>query len=228
METYEKLEKSINKVFKTNTVHMTGTEEGTDEKNSEELINRQRNERPVALAVKWTKAERCMFPSDDSKKSLNRLGDGKYGAVLSYGGKERHTEMDTDNKEILSKRGEKSIIRCSTLKGNPQEMNLTSYIQGDYQSSGGNSHEKSINHTHQVEYNQGVKENPKTMIVTLCELQCRSSENLINQQKRSDERQMDQMVTPVHIPACTCYQTDPNNAVAEKTDEINNVDLQHG
>ena len=39
---------------------------------------------------------------------------------------------------------------------------------------------------------------------------------------------MDQMVTPVQIPACTCYQTDPNNAVAERTDEINNVDLQHG
>ena len=79
-----------------------------------------------------------------------------------------------------------------------------------------------------MENYQGVKENPKTMIVTLCEPQCKSSEKLIIQLKRSDKKQMDQLVTPVHIPACTYYQTDPNNAVAERTDEINNVDLQHG
>ena len=36
------------------------------------------------------------------------------------------------------------------------------------------------------------------------------------------------MVTPVHIPACTCYQTDPNNDVAKKTEELNKVDLQQG
>ena len=39
---------------------------------------------------------------------------------------------------------------------------------------------------------------------------------------------MDQIITPVHIPACMCYQRDPNNTVAERTDEINNVYLQHG
>ena len=36
------------------------------------------------------------------------------------------------------------------------------------------------------------------------------------------------MVTPVHIPACTCYQTDPNNDEAKKTEELNKVDLQQG
>ena len=228
MDTYEKPEKSINKVFEANTVHMTRKKECTDEKNSEELINRLRKERPVGHAVKWTIAEKCMFPSDDSEKSLNRLGDGKNSAVLSYGGKGSHTEMDTDSNEILSEKGEKSIVRCSTLKGNLQEMNLTSCIRGEYQSSEGISSKKSINHTNQVENYQGVKENPKTMIVTLCKPQCKSSEKSIIQPKRSDKKQMDQMVTPVHIPACMWYQTDPNNAVAERTDEINNVDLQHG
>ena len=73
METPEKPEKSINKVFEANTMHMTRKKECTDEKNSEELINRLRKERPVGHAVKWTIAEKCMFPSDDSEKSLNRL-----------------------------------------------------------------------------------------------------------------------------------------------------------
>ena len=59
-----------------------------------------------------------MFPSNDSEKSLNRLGDGKNSAVLSYGGKGSHTEMDTDSNDILSEKGEKLIVRCSTLKGN--------------------------------------------------------------------------------------------------------------
>ena len=39
MDAYEKTEKSINKVFKANTVHMTRKKECTDEKNSKELIN---------------------------------------------------------------------------------------------------------------------------------------------------------------------------------------------
>ena len=227
-DTYEKPEKSINRVFEVNTVHMTRKKECTDEKNREELINRLRNERPVGHAVRWTIAEKCMFPSDDSEKSLNHLGDGKNSAVLSYGGKGSHTEMDADSNEILSEKGEKSIVRCSTLKGNLQEMNFTSCIQGEYQSNEGISSEKSINHTNQVENYQGVKENPKTMIVTLCKPQCKSSEKSIIQLKRSDKKQMDQIVTPVHIPACTWYRTDPNNAVAERTDQINNVDLQHG
>ena len=216
MDTYEKPEKLIYKVFETNTVHMTRKKEGTDEKNSEELINRLRNERPVGHTVKWTVAEKCLFPSDDSEKSLNCLGDGKNTAVLSYWGKGSNTEMDTDSNEILSEKGEKLIIRYSTLKGNLQGMNLTSCIQGEYQSSEGISSEKLINHTHQVEYYQRVKENPKTMIVTLCEPQCKSSEKSIIQPKGSDKKQMDQMFTPVHIPACTCYQTYPNNAVAER------------
>ena len=226
MDTYEKPEKLINKVVETNTVHMTRKKEGTDENNSKELINQFRNKRPVGHTVKWTVVQKCMFPSNDSEESLNRLGDGEKRAVLSYGGKGSHTEMDTDSNEILSEKGQKSIIRCSTLKGNLQEMKLTLCIQGEYQSSEGISSKKSIYHTHQVEYYQGVKENPKTMIITLCEPQCKSSEKSIIQRKRSDKKQMDQMVTPVHIPACMCYQTDPNNAVAKRTDEINNVDLQ--
>ena len=66
------------------------------------------------------------------------------------------------------------------------------------------------------------------MMVTLCEVQSRNSENLINQLKRSDKKQLDQMVTSLHIPVCTCYQTDPNNDVAKKTEELNKVDLQQG
>ena len=177
MDTYVKPEKLINKVFEANTVHMTRKKECTNEKNIEELINRLRNERPVGHAVKWTVVEKCMFPSDGSEKSLNHLGDGKNSTVLSYGGKGSHREMDTNSNEILSEKGEKSIVRCSTLKGNIQEMNLTSRIRGEYQSSEGISSEKSINHTNQVENYQSVKENPKTMIVTLCEPQCKIAKN---------------------------------------------------
>ena len=44
-----------------------------------------------------------------------------------------------------------------------------------------------------------------------------------------DEKQLDQMVTSVHIPTYTCYQTDSNNNdVAKKTEEFNKVDLQQG
>ena len=59
-------------------------------------------------------------------------------------------------------------------------------------------------------------------------MQCRNSENFVNQPKGMDEKQLDQMVTPVHIPTCTCYQTDSNNDVTKKTEEFNKVDLQQG
>ena len=107
-------------------------------------------------------------------------------------------------------------------------MKVTPYSKGDYRLSEGNSIEELINRTCQVEYKQGLKEDSKAMMVTLCEVQCRNSKNSINQLKRSDEKQLDQMVTPVHIPACTCYQTESNNDVAKKTGEFNKVDLQQG
>ena len=114
---------------------------------------------------------------------------------------------------VGSEKGEKSIIRCSTVTGSPQEMKVTPYSKGDYRLSEGNSSEESINSTRQAEYKQGLEEDSKAMMVMLCKVQCRNSKNSINQLKRSDEKQLDQMVTPVHIPACTCYQTDPNNDV---------------
>ena len=69
----------------------------TDEKISKEPINRLGNKGPLGPTVKWTVTGRCVFPSEDSKKLLNRLGDEKCETLLSYGGKERHTEMNTDN-----------------------------------------------------------------------------------------------------------------------------------
>ena len=72
------------------------------------------------------------------------MGDGKYSAVLSYGGKGNHTEIDADSNEILSEKGEKSIVCCSTLKGNLQEMNSTLCIQGEYQSSEGISNKNQL------------------------------------------------------------------------------------
>ena len=235
----------------------------TDEKISEEPTNQLGNKGPLDPTVKWTVTGRCVFPSEDSEKLLYHLGDQKCETLLSYGGKERHTEMNTDNNRIVSEKsiiryntvkgnlqemswtsciqeeyqlsegvgsekGEKSIIRCSTVTGSPQEMKVTPYSKGDYRLSEGNSIEESINRTCQAEYKQGLKEDSNAMTVTLCEVQCRNSENLINQLKRSDEKQLDQMVTPVHIPACTCYQTDPNKDVAKKTEEFNKVDLQQG
>ena len=83
-----------------------------------------------------------MFPSEDSKKSLNRLLDEKCKTLLSYGGKERHTEMNTDNNRIGSEKCEKSIICYNTVKGNLQEMSWTSYIQEEYQLSEGMGSEK--------------------------------------------------------------------------------------
>ena len=83
-----------------------------------------------------------MFPSEDSEKSLNCLGDKKCETLLSYGGKERHTEMNTDNNRIVSEKCEKSIIRYNTVKGNLQEMSWTSCIQEEYQLSEGVGSEK--------------------------------------------------------------------------------------
>ena len=239
----------------------------TDEKISEEPINCLGNKGPLGPTVKWTVTGRCVFPSKDSQKLLNHLGDEKCETLLSYGGKERHTEMNTDNNRIVSEKcekliiryntvkgnlqemswtlciqeeyqlsegvgsekGEKLIIRCNTVTGSPQEMKVTPYsLKGDYRLSEGNSSKELINLTCQVEYKQGLKEDSKAMMVMLCEVQCRNNENSINQLERSDEKQLDQMVTPVHIPACTCYQTDINNDVAKKTEELNKVDLQQG
>ena len=207
-----------------------------------------------------------MFPSEDSEKSLNCPGNEKCETLVPYGGKERHTEMNTDNNRIVSEKyeksiiryntvkgnlqemnwtsriqeeyqlsegvdsekGEKLIIRCSTVTGSPQEMKVTPYGKGDYRLSGGKSTEESTNRIRQAEYKQGLKEDSKTMTIMLCGVQCRNSENSINQPKGMDEKQLDQMVTPVHIPTYTCYQTDSNNDVAKKTEEFNKVDLQQG
>ena len=127
-----------------------------------------------------------------------------------------------------SEKGEKLIIRCSTVTGSPQEMKVTPYSKEDYRLSEGNSSKELINRTCQAEYKQGLKEDSKAMMVTLWEVQCRNSKNSIDQLKRSDEKQLDQMVAPVHIHACTCYQMNPNNDVAKKTEEFNKVDLQQG
>ena len=127
-----------------------------------------------------------------------------------------------------SEKGEKLIIRCSTVTGSPQETKVTPYGKGDYRLSEGKSSKESTNCIRQAEYKQGLKEDSKTMTITLYGVQCRNSENLINQPKGTDEKQLDQMVTPVHIPTCTCYQTDSNNDVAKKTEEFNKVDLQQG
>ena len=132
------------------------------------------------------------------------------------------------SEEVGSEKGEKLIIRCSTVTGSPQEMKVTPYSKGDYRLSEGRSSEESTNRTRQAEYKQGFKEDSKTMTIMLCKVQCRNSENLINQPKRRDEKQLDQMVTSVHIPTCTCYQTDPNNDVSKKTEEFNKVDPQQG
>ena len=128
---------------------------------------------------------------------------------------------------MSSEESQKLIIRCSTLTENKQKMNLTHYSKGDYQLSGGNSNEKSINHKCQAIGDQTL-EGSKATTVKLYEIESRSSENSINQWKKSDEKQLDQMVTPVHIPTCMCYQTDPNNEVTKKTDESNKIDLQQG
>ena len=80
---------------------------------------------------------------------------------------------------------------------------------------------------HQIQYNQCVNKKPRSTIAMLCEVQYESSEKSIIQPReiRGDGKQMEQMVTPVDIPALTCYQTVPNNSVVEQTDEINNIDL---
>ena len=174
-----------------------------------------------------TEIGRCE-DSKDGEKSLNCIGNKKCETLLPYGGKERYTEMNTDDKRIASEKYEKLIICCSTVTGSPQEMKVTPYGKGDYRLSGGKSSEESTNRTRQLEYKQGLKEGSKTMTITLCGVQCRNSENSINQPKRTDEKQLDQMVTPVHIPTCTCYQTDSNNDAAKKTEEFNKVDLQQG
>ena len=129
---------------------------------------------------------------------------------------------------VGSEKGEKSITHCSTVTGSPQEMKVTPYGKVDYRLSEGKSSEESTNRIRQVEYKQGLKEDSKTMMIMWCGVQCRNSKNLINQPKGTDEKQLDQMVTPVHIPACTCYQTESNNDVAKKTIGFNKVDLQQG
>ena len=54
-----------------------------------------------------------------------------------------------------------------------------------------------------------------------------SSKELIIQPEgnRGDEKWTEEMVTPVGIPATTCYQTVVNNPVVEQTEEKNSTDL---
>ena len=88
-----------------------------------------------------TEIGRCQ-DSEDSEKSLNRMGNEKCETLLPYGQKERYTEMNTDNKRIASEKYEKLIIRYSTVTGSPQEMKVTPYGKGDYRLSGGKSSEE--------------------------------------------------------------------------------------
>ena len=113
----------------------------TDEKIGEEPINRLGNKGSLGPTVKWTETRRCE-DSKDSEKLLNRMRNEKGEALLPYRGKERHTEMNTDNKRIASEKYQKSIIRYSMVKGNLQEMNWTSCIQKEYQLSEGMGSEK--------------------------------------------------------------------------------------
>ena len=61
----------------------------TDEKISEELINRLLNKGPLGPTIKWTETGRCVFPSEDSEKSLNRLGNEKCETLLPWRGERK-------------------------------------------------------------------------------------------------------------------------------------------
>ena len=59
-------------------------------------------------------------------------------------------------------------------------MKVTPYGKGDYRLSEGKSTKESTNCICQAEYKQGLKEDFKTMTITLCGVPCRNSENSIN------------------------------------------------
>ena len=119
-----------------------------------------------------------------------------------------------DHQKLQSNKSEKSLIRCNTLKRNLQFVNLELNIQKKDELGEEEYSEKLINCMHQTQYSQGVKENPKTMIATLCEIQCEISKKLI--------------ILPKELRCDTCYQTVTNNSGVERTAEINNVELQQG
>ena len=216
LDPHEKLEKSINTVFSTNIEHMVKKVNDADSKSSEESINRHRNDRPTEHKVQWTDGNKRTYPSNYSEESLNRLGDVDSGTVFPYEGEEGYLQrtLKMDHQKLQSDKGEKSLICCNTLKRNLQCVNSESNIQKRDELGEEEYRQKSINHMHQTQYSQCVKENPKTMIATLCELQCEISEKSI--------------ILPKELRCDTCYQTVPNNSVVEWTDEINNVDLQQG
>ena len=66
---------------------------------------------------------------------------------------------------VGSEKGEKLIIRCSTVTGSKQEMKVTPYSKGDYRLSEGNCSEESLNRIRQAEYKQGLKQDSKAMTV---------------------------------------------------------------
>ena len=80
---------------------------------------------------------------------------------------------------LQSDKSEKSLIRCNTFKRNLQGVNSELNIQKRDELGEEVDSEKSINHMHQTQYSQCVKENPKTMKATLCEFQCEISKKLI-------------------------------------------------
>ena len=111
------------------------------------------------------------------------------------------------------------VPNSGQLQGVNSEMNIQKGDEFYIESDG----EKSINQIQQTQYNGCLKENSNTRIVRLCEFQCEVSEKLIfiPKELRCDMEQMEQMFTPVDIPALTCYQTVPNNVAAKQIyDEV--------
>ena len=124
--------------------------------------------------------------------------------------------MNSENRpsKASERKKEKSLIRCNRLKRNLQFVNSEWKIQKRDKLGEEEYSEKLINCMHQTPYSQGVKENPKTTIATLCELQCEMSEKSI--------------ILPKELRCDTYYQTVPNNSEVERTDEINSVEIQQG
>ena len=106
LDSHEKLEKSINTVFSTNIVHDVMKEEGVDKKSSKESIHRLGNDSPTEHTGQWTSSRKCIYPSDYSEKSLNRLGDVESCAVSPMRGKE----------VICNEHWKQTIIRYRVIK----------------------------------------------------------------------------------------------------------------
>ena len=92
-------------------------------------------------------------------------------------------------------------------------MNVKLYVQRKDQLDEREGREKSINLKHQIQCNHSMDKKLKPTLATLCEVQCESSEkSIIRPSETGDNEELKV----------------PSNSVVEKTDKINNVDLQQG